>query len=185
MKIISVLFAVVALGLLCVSCTPQDIDDMGIAKQTSVQSAATTLQELSAKAELFDSAEIYLFPDNTSKSVVLTADGGINTFSDWVEIKDNLNATLTSKFELKAGYLNDLYLYNYQPGESWIIEIAYSLTLEGDKTNIARLFFSTDSMEVSQIKSRYIPAGQKAYYRVMCNSESTEYISIGIRYFYE
>jgi len=47
------------------------------------------------------------------------------------------------------------------------------------------LMFNSNYMDITQIKSRRVPAGETIYYRIMANTAPTEYMSVGLRYIYE
>jgi len=148
----------------------------------AAQYAAGNASIAATKVDLFNSAEVFVFPNTTDAYVLFAAEGTANTFSNWTEIQDNNLVTLSSKFAANAGYIADLYMYQVTLNDSqWLVEIAYG----DNKTSLARIMFNTDYMDIAQIKSRKIPAGATIYYRVMCDAAPTEYMSIGFRYFYE
>lgn len=148
---------------------------------TNAASAVVAAQSAATKVDLFNSAETYMFPDNVAK-YCLFASGANNTFGAWTEIKDNLDASLSANFTTKAGYIADIYLYAITKANTfWMIELAYG----SDKTSIGRIMFESEYMDIAQIKSRKIPAGETIYYRMMANTPPTEYVCVGLRYFFE
>jgi len=151
----------------------------------AAEAAAEAAVTAAAKVDLFNSAEVFLFPDATSK-YVLFASGDNNTWGDWAEIKDNLGVALSDNFTSKAGYISDVYLYDLTIADVlWNIEIAYADNISATKTSITRFMFNSEYMDLAQIKSRRVPEGKKLYYRMMCNTAPTEYVSVGFRYFFE
>ena len=142
--------------------------------------ARVAAQEAAAKVDLFNSAEVYLFPAVTDITCTLTA-GTPDDWSAWTEIADSTAVTLSSKFAANAGYLSSLSIYTTSTsGKIFIVEVAY-----GDaKTIIARTNFHS-AERAAPIKSRYIPAGETIYARVMCSGISGSTAKVGFRYFYE
>lgn len=150
---------------------------------TAAELAATEAQGAAEKVDLFNTAEVFLFPNDTDYWVLLAASAGAGDWSAWAEIADNTAVTLSSKFAANAGYISDIYIYQVTaPADTThIVEIAYGAS----KVSLTRIMFNSDSMHLAQIKSRRIPAGTTIYYRIMTTAAPTEYVSIGFRYFYE
>ena len=147
----------------------------------NAEAAVVAAQAAVELVELFNSAERYVFPDSTAR-YVLFASSDNDTFGAWAEIQDNTATTLSSKFAANAGYIIDLYLYDLTRADTmWLIEIAYGAT----KTNVARVMFNSDYMNIAKIRSTRIPAGETIYYRMMANCAPTEYLSVGFRYIFE
>ena len=148
---------------------------------TAAENAVTAAETAADKVDLFNSAETFMFPESTA-SYVLFASSANNTFGAWAEIKDNNLVTLSSKFALNAGYIADVYLYDLTIADTlWMIVVSYGVA----KTTLFRMMFNSEYMDLAQIKSRRIPAGETIYYRMMANAAPTEYVSVGFRYFYE
>ena len=149
----------------------------------AAETAVVAAQEAAAKVDLFNTADTFLFPADTDYYVLLTASATAGNFTAWAEIVDNNAVTLSSLFAADAGYISDIYIYQATaPADTThIVEIAY-----GDsKVSLTRIMFNSDSMNLAQIKSRRIPAGETIYYRIMTTTTPTEYVSIGFRYFFE
>jgi len=157
----------------------QNANTAVIAAQAAVGAAETA----SEKVDLFNTADTFLFPADTDYWVLLTASAGAGNWTDWAEIVDNNAVTLSSLFAANAGYISDIYIYQVTaPADTThIVEIAYG----ANKTSLTRIMFNGDNLNLAQIKSRRIPAGETVYYRIMTNTAPTEYVSIGFRYFYE
>jgi len=149
----------------------------------AAQSAVVAAETASEKVDLFNTADTFLFPADTDYYVLLTASAGAGNWTDWAEIVDNNAVTLSSLFAANAGYISDIYIYQVTaPADTThIVEIAYG----ANKTSLTRIMFNGDNLNLAQIKSRRIPAGETVYYRIMTNTAPTEYVSIGFRYFYE
>jgi len=160
--------------------------DAAEAAVTAAEAAADAViaAELAAtKVDLFNTADTFLFPADTDYYVLLTANAGAGNFSAWAEITDNNAVNLSSRFAGNAGYISDIYIYQVTaPADTThIVEIAYG----SNKTSLTRIMFNGDNLNIAQIKSRRIPAGETIYYRIMTSTAPTEYVSIGFRYFYE
>jgi hypothetical protein len=145
--------------------------------------AVTAAETAAAKVDLFNTADTFLFPADTDYWVLLTADAAAGSWSTWAEIVDNNAVTLSSLFAADAGYISDIYVYQVTAAAdtTHIVEIAYGAS----KISLTRIMFNGDNLNLAQIKSRRIPAGETIYYRIMTNVAPTEYVSIGFRYFYE
>lgn len=147
----------------------------------AAQAAVIAAEEAAAKVELFNSAEVYLFPETTNVTITLTA-GNTNVWSDWVEVADSTNVTLSSKFAAAAGYINDMYIYDHSAVDKlYCIELSYGAS----KTTLGRMMWHTAFKDTVQIKSRRVPAGETIYYRMMCSGANGATAKIGFRYFYE
>ena len=162
------------------------LDSIATKAEAAAEAAAdavTAAELAAAKVDLFNTADTFLFPADTDYYVLLTADAASGEFSSWAEIVDNNAVTLSSKFADNAGYISDIYIYQVTaPADTTnIVEIAYGES----KTSLTRIMFNSDNLNIAQIKSRLIPAGETIYYRIMTDTAPTEYVSIGFRYFYE
>jgi hypothetical protein len=132
---------------------------------TAAENAVTAAQSAAAKVDLFNSAEVFLFPDVTNITITLTA-GNTNAWSDWVEVTDSTAVTLSSKFATKSGYINDLYVYDHSAVDKiYCIELSYGAS----KTTLGRIMWHTSFKDAVQIKTRRVPAGSIIYYRMMCS----------------
>jgi len=145
------------------------------------QNAVIAAQIAAAKVDLFNSAEVHLFPDVTNVTVTLTA-GNTNVWSNWAQIVDSTGDNISSKFVADAGYISDMYIYDHSAVDKlYCLEISY-----GDNfTTLARVMYHTAFKEAAQIKSRLIPAGEQVYYRMMCSGANGATAKVGFRYFYE
>jgi hypothetical protein len=152
--------------------------------------AVVAAQAAVAKVDLFNSAVVYLYPENATGVVTLlcgsSPDRGYGTWTEWTEVKDNNNVTLSSVFATESGYIGDIaILYTSALENVYVIELSWG----ANYTDLARFMFVSTASEypgaVSQIKSRRVPAGQKVYYRAMCEADDSATIRVGFRYFYE
>ena len=143
--------------------------------------AVAAAEVAAAKVDLFNCAEVFLFPNVTNVTVTLTA-GNTNVWSGWAEVVDSTAVTLSSKFATQAGYINDMYIYDHSAVDKvYCVELAYGVA----KTTLGRMMWHTSYKDTVQIKSRKVPAGQTIYYRMMCSGANGATAKIGFRYFYE
>jgi len=151
---------------------------------TKADLAATTSQASLDKLNLYNSVEIFLFPDNLVKTVTLTA-GNTNVWSSWTELKDSTNVSLSSKFTSVPGYLGDhifIVSNSANKGKAYMVEIAYGVS----KATLARARWGSDFVDnYIPVKSRHIPVGETVYYRLLSSGSNGETSVISLRYFYE
>lgn len=151
----------------------------------AAEAAVVAAQVAAAKVDLFNSAEVYLFPETTNITVTFTA-GNTNTWSAWTEIVDSGATTLSSKFAAAAGYVSDIHAFLASDvSDGYNIEIAY-----GDaKSVLGRTTFWVPADGVIpymlSIKSRRVPAGETVYYRMQSTGANGATVQVRMRYFYE
>jgi len=151
----------------------------------AAQNAAVAAQTAAAKVDLFNSAEVYLFPATTNLTCTLTA-GNTNVWSAWTEVVDNGATTLSSVFATDAGYVSDmLFFLPSDAADGYSVELAY-----GDsKVTMGRTAFwalaDGDIAYVLSIKSRRVPAGETVYYRMQSTGANGATTQARFRYFYE
>jgi hypothetical protein len=152
-----------------------------LAAVNAAQAAVTAAETAADKVDLFNSAEVFLFPSVTNITVTFTA-GNTNTWSSWAEIVDSNALTLSSKFAAKSGYINDIYIYDHSAVDKvYCIELSYGAT----NTTLGRLMWHTSYKDAIQIKTRRVPAGETIYYRMMCSGANGSTDKVGFRYFFE
>lgn len=192
LKIIIAILSILCLGLV-VNCSQDEaiythdspsipsIEAKALAAVKAAEAAVVAAELAAAKVDLFNSAEVFLFPATTNVTITLTA-GNTNVFSAWAEVVDSTTVTLTSKFASKAGYINDMYIYDHSAVDKLdCIELSYGAA----KTTLGRMMWHTSYKDTVQIKSRRVPAGETIYYRMMCSGANGATAKIGFRYFYE
>ncbi len=147
----------------------------------NAQEAVVAAQIAAAKVDLFNSAEVFLFPASTNMTITLVA-GNTNLFGAWTEIADANAVTLSSRFASAAGYISDMHIYDHSAVDKlYLVEIAYGAS----KSTLGRIMYHTSFIEMAPIKSRRIPAGETIYYRMMCSGANNANAKVGFRYFYE
>jgi hypothetical protein len=147
------------------------------------QNAVIAAQIAAAKVDLYNSAEIFIYPEQTNYACTLSANDIANSFSSWLEITDNSSTTLSSKFVDDNGYLAEILAFEFSvPNVAYILEISYG----EDNIVIGRLAFYARANAISSVlvKSHIIPKNQKIYYRVMCETGGASFRAY-LRYFYE
>ena len=156
-----------------------------VAAAANAEAAVVAAQAAAAKVDLFNAAEVFLFPDATNRTITLTA-GATNVWSDWTEVVDSAAITLSSKFSASAGYVSDmLFFLPSDAADGYSVELAY-----GDaKTNLGRVAFwalaDGDIAYVLGIKSRRVPSGETIYYRMQSTGANGATVQARFRYFYE
>jgi len=156
-----------------------------VAAVTNAEAAVVAAQAAAAKVDLFNAAEVFLFPDATNRTITLTA-GATNIWSAWTEVVDSAAITLSSKFSASAGYVSDmLFFLPSDAADGYSVELAY-----GDaKTNLGRVAFwalaDGDIAYVLGIKSRRVPSGETIYYRMQSTGANGATVQARFRYFYE
>ena len=151
----------------------------------AAQAAVVLAQAAADKVDLFNAAEVFLFPDATNRTITLTA-GATNVWSAWTEVTDSAAITLSSKFSASAGYVSDmLFFLPSDAADGYSVELAY-----GDaKTNLGRVAFwalaDGDIAYILGIKSRRVPIGETIYYRMQSTGANGATVQARFRYFYE
>jgi len=111
-----------------------------------------------------------IFPDDTNKTVTLTAGGAIDTFGAWAAVVDNLAAELSTVFAASNGHICSILVEECnQTDKRYELEISYGAT----KVIVARTRFMKLANKVNvghqtRIRSIHVPAGETVYYRLKC-----------------
>jgi len=161
------------------------IDTKADAAVTNAEAAVVAAQTASAKVDLFNSAEVYLFPTTSNLTCTLTA-GNTNVWSAWTEVIDSGANTLTTEFAAGAGYISDmLFFLPSDAADGYNVELAYGVA----KTNLGRIgmwaLADGDIAAILPIKSRKVPAGETVYYRMQSTGANGATLQARFRYFYE
>jgi hypothetical protein len=152
---------------------------------TNAEAAVVAAQTAADKVDLFNSAEVYLFPTTSNLLCTLTA-GNTNVWSAWVELEDSDATTLSSAFAVDAGYVSDmLFFLPSDAADGYNVELSYGVA----NTTLGRVSFyalaSGDIAYVLPIKSRRVPAGETIYYRMQSTGANNATVQARLRYFYE
>ncbi len=131
--------------------------------------------------------ETKIFPDppGTNLYVRFTAGGTNNTFGDWAEIEDSAAAKLTPKFQYYPGYIVSVITEDFsRRDEVYLFELAYGETV---KTTIGRsrvqgATLLEDTAMQERMRTLQIPAGEKVYYRMACETADAT-LDCHIRYY--
>ena len=126
-----------------------------------------------------------IFPEDTDESVTFTAGGTVNTFGSWVEIAvDGNGATFSSKVATETGHISGILIEDLSVKDKrYLLEIAYG----DDKTNVLRHRFLSgevkklEAIQFVRIRADAIPAGEKVYYRMKCETAGAT-CEISLRY---
>lgn len=151
----------------------------------NAEAAVVTAQTAADKVDLYNSAEVYLFPATSDITCTLTA-GATNVWSAWTEVTDSGATTLTSKFASDPGFISDIHAFLPSAASAgYNLELAYG----DDKDTLGRIAFwvpaSGDIGYILPIKSRRVPAGETVYYRLQSTGAGGSTVQVRIRYFYE
>lgn len=116
----------------------------------------------------------YYFPDDISKTVTLTAGVGDNDFGDWAEIADNLGAIFSDETIHDLGISAMQVRQESVADKLYLFEVGYGLAVDA-VTNIDIHEFGSgtkfvDGDEVAWFRPPLVPAGQKIYYRMKCET---------------
>ena len=113
-----------------------------------------------------------IFPDDTNKTVTLTAGGVINTFGAWAPVVDNLAAEFSTVFAALGGHISAISIEDCSiKDERYLLEVAYGAA----RVMIARSRFLKVNIKVDVnhkvfIRSVHVPAGETIYYRLKCET---------------
>jgi len=135
---------------------------------------------------LVNAHESFIFPEDTGKTVTVTAHANINEWGAWVELVDSGANTLTSKFAANDGHIADIMVESTESaGQIWMLELAYGVA----KVNCGRERFISASVgfvpaaQQMRVRAPHIPAGETIYGRLMCDKAGEETALVHIRYF--
>ncbi len=113
-----------------------------------------------------------IFPDDTNKTVTLTAGAVVNTFGAWAPIVDNLAVEFSTVFAAVVGHISAISVEDATiKDERYLLEISYG----ADRVIIARTRFMKVNIKVDvnhkvMIRSEHIHAGETVYYRMKCET---------------
>lgn len=135
---------------------------------------------------LVNAHETFIFPEDTGKTVTVTAHANINTWGAWVELVDSGANTLTSKFAAKDGHIADIMIESTQSaGQIWQVELAYGAAKVncGSKRFISASVGFVPAAQQMRVRAPHIPAGETIYGRLMCDKAGAETTLIHVRYY--
>lgn len=125
-----------------------------------------------------------LFPEDTDETITFTAGILDNEWSSWAEIIDNNGVKLSDKLTSPAHITAFLIETADVKEKAYLFEVAY-----GDaKVVVARYrFISGETVKLPpiqqvRIRSEHIPAGEKVYYRMKCETAGIT-CQLHIRYY--
>ena len=114
----------------------------------------------------------HIFPEDTDEFLTFTAGVGDNEFSDWVEIEDSeghkLSDYAVAHLHISALMVEDANVKD----KAYMIEIAHgdAKTLITPYRFIAGETTKLPAVQQIRVRSEYIPAGEKVYYRMKCET---------------
>jgi len=113
-----------------------------------------------------------IFPDDTDKTVTVTAGGVVNTFGAWAAIVDNLAAELSTMFAAQEGHICSIIIEECSVTDKrYELEVSYGAA----RVVVARSRFMKEAVitnvgHQTRIRSVHIPAGETVYYRLKCET---------------
>jgi len=156
---------------------PADLDVMKSKDTDLTYNRETDSLEFQGEAQTHQTS---LFPENASDSCTFAAGATPNVFGDWVEIADSPSGNkLTDAFASVDGHLTGVLVEDLDTDDKrYLFEVAYG---ETTKTVILRHRFVSAAvvkklppLQFIRIRSVIIPAGEKVYYHMMCETGSAE-----------
>jgi len=109
-----------------------------------------------------------IFPDDTNKTVLLTAGGAINTFGAWAAIVDNIPVELSTVFAAQNGHIAAILIEDCSlTDERYELEVAYGDTyIIVARSRFMKILNKLNVNHKVMIRSIHIPAGETVYYRL-------------------
>lgn len=127
-----------------------------------------------------------IFPEDTGKTVTVTAHANINEWGAWVELEDSATNKLTAKFASNDGHITAIMVESTESaGQIWVVELSYGAS----RINCGRMRFVSstvgfeDAAQQIRVRAGHIPAGETIYGRLMCDKIGEETATIHVRYY--
>ncbi len=111
-----------------------------------------------------------IFPDDTNKTVTLTAGGVVNTFGAWAAIVDNLAVEMSTVFAAQNGHICCVLVEDCnQTDERYEVEVAWGAArVVVARSRFMKALNKSNVAHMTRIRSHHIPAGETVYYRLKC-----------------
>jgi len=109
-----------------------------------------------------------IFPDDTNKTVLLTAGGVVDTFGAWAPVVDNLAAELSTVFAAQPGHICAILIEDASiKDERYELEVAYGAArVVVCRSRFMKVNIKVDVNHKTMIRSIHVPAGETVYYRL-------------------
>ena len=128
-----------------------------------------------------------LFPSDSDEVITFTAGGVANVFGAWAEIAvDVTGETFSSRFAAQSGHISGMLIEDLDTKDKrYVLEIAYGdakvpITphrfVAGEVKKLAAIQFT-------RIRAEGMPAGEKIYYRMKCETAGAT-CEVSFRYHY-
>jgi len=129
----------------------------------------------------------YIFPDDIDRTVTVTAGSSDGEFGDWAEIADNEAATFSSKATSDL-HISSLRVRSESVADAlYLLEIGYGESAKAvavvDPYEFGAGTKKIEGDEQVRFRPPIIPAGQKIYYRMKCETKDAT-CTIVFRYHY-
>ena len=109
-----------------------------------------------------------IFPDDTNKTVTVTAGAVANTFGAWAPVVDNIPVEFSTVFAAQDGHICAISIEDASiKDERYLLEIAYGdARIVVARSRFLKVNIMVDVNHKTMIRSIHIPAGETVYYRL-------------------
>jgi len=109
-----------------------------------------------------------IFPDDTNKTVLLTAGAVVNTFGAWAPVVDNLAAEFSTVFAAADGHITAISIEDCSlTDERYELEVSYGAArVVVARSRFMKILNKLNVNHKVMIRSIHIPAGETVYYRL-------------------
>ena len=113
-----------------------------------------------------------IFPDDTNKTVTLTAGGVADTFGAWAAIVDNLAAELSTVFAAQDGHIAAILIEDCSvTDDRYELEVSYGAArVVLARSRFMKVLNKLNVSHQTRIRSMHVPAGETVYYRLKCET---------------
>ena len=113
-----------------------------------------------------------IFPDDTNKTVTLTAGGVADTFGAWAPIVDNLAVELSTVYAAAPGHICSIIIEECsRTDERYRLEVSYGAArVVMARSRFMKILNKLNVDHQRRIRSIHIPAGETVYYRLKCET---------------
>lgn len=113
-----------------------------------------------------------IFPDDTNKTVTLTAGAVADTYGAWAPIVDNIPVELSTVFAAAPGHIVSILVEECsRTDERYELEVSYGAArVVVARTRFMKAAVILDVSHQTRIRSIHVPAGETVYYRMKCET---------------
>jgi len=113
-----------------------------------------------------------IFPDDTNKTVTVTAGGVADTFGAWAPVVDNIPVEFSTVFAADPGHIASILVEDCS-----LTDVRYELEVSYGAARVivarSRFMKVLNKLNVAhqvRIRSFHVPAGETVYYRLKCET---------------